>query len=134
MFGSVTPEPNTLLHDREQLLESVHLDACHHADRDSNPGGSHIISLSIGFEDGGIHHRVGGGADACGSQPPHWHVRLDTALPASSGRIYVVPAGSAFPLHLHIRDGDSGFFRGFANNPLEDPPAGGCLSTRQAIL
>ena len=119
MFGSVTPEQDTLLHDREQL----HSKACILM-RVITLIGTVTLAAAILFRSPsdlrmGVFIIVSVAAPTLAVRSPlNWQVRLDTALPASSGRIYVVPAGSVFPLHLHIRDGASGFFRGFANNPF----------------
>jgi len=96
----------------------VHFDPRHHADRDDNARGGRVISFSIRLPDGRVHYCVGGRDRGCDSQLFYRQVRVDIALPGSSGSIYTVSSDSVFPLtHLHTRHGDSGTLGGIADNP-----------------
>jgi hypothetical protein len=118
MFAQAfAPRQATLFHNWERLQLKARI-APHSSDRHGDPGGSHIISLSIRFQDGGVQHRAGGSDCAYRSQSLRRQARVDTALFRSSGHIYSVPSDSVFPLtHLRTRHGDAGALRGFADHP-----------------
>lgn len=94
----------------------VCLDPPHYMDRDCNPRCRRVVSLFNRLPHGGLHHRVGGHDHSCRSQPPHRQARVGTAFSRRSGDIHTIPARSVFPrTHIHIRPGDPGALRGFAN-------------------
>lgn len=87
-----------------------------YVDRDCDPRSRGVVSRFHRLPDGGLHHRVGGNHHACHPQPSYRQARVGAAFSRRSGDLHTIPARSVFPrTPIHIRPGDSGALRGFAN-------------------
>src|SRR5581483_9794208 len=97
-------------------VQGLYSDAPYYLHCDCHAGCGRVIPFSAGFQDGSVHHCIGGDDCACRAQPPQWQALVDAALPRSSRCICSLSSDAVLAFsYLHPRYGDTGALCRFAH-------------------